>query len=61
MFISKKTLASILSRLDALENGNQKIVTAEHGAQSLTYYIRLFYAATKKDRSLELRSFGKSD
>ena len=54
MFIRKKQLQEILRRLDALEMGNQKITTVEHGDRALTYYIRLFSGKIKDGRDKNL-------
>lgn len=61
MFIRKKKLQEILKRIESLEDSEQKVITAEQGKQTLSYYIRLFSSYIGKDRSQELRSFGKKE
>lgn len=61
MFIRKKKLQEILKRIESLEDSEQKVITAEHGKQKLSYYIRLFSSYIGKDRNQELRSFGKKE
>ena len=61
MFIRKKKLQEILKRIESLEDSEQKVITAEHGKQKLSYYIRLFSSYIGKDRNQELRSFGKNN
>ena len=61
MFIRKKKLQEILKRIESLEDSEQKVITAEQGKQTLSYYIRLFSSYIGKDRSQELRSFGKNN
>ena len=57
----EKKLQEILKRIESLEDSEQKVITAEQGKQTLSYYIRLFSSYIGKDRSQELRSFGKKE
>ena len=58
MFVSKKKWDALEKRVQALEEGENIIATAEHGAHSVRWYIRMLSHFTKMDASKTLASWG---
>lgn len=59
MFIRKKKLQEILKRIESLEDSEQKVITAEQGKQTLSYYIRLFSSYIGKRPQSRIAVFRK--
>lgn len=57
MFIGKREFDKLIKRVEALEKGENTVVTLEYGEKSLKFYIRLLCGQLKKDPSSILRSF----